>query len=150
MMVKTTLGWPTVLLLHERADKTSHVDWMIAPDPGGGEPLVTFRVASRVDGLAGGARLVAHRIDDHRPEYLVYEGPLSGDRGTVRRLARGMVVSWDRGEDIWRIEIDWPDPAGGLRRQSLRLSRQTPGGDAWVIEVAVLSRNLRERPRGGG
>ncbi len=136
MMVRTTPGCPTVLLFHELADKTSHVDWMISPDPGGGEPLVTFRVAGRIDDLGGGARLIAHRIDDHRPEYLAYEGPLSRDRGTVRRLARGMVVSWDRGEDVWRMEIDWPDPAGGLRRQSVRVSREAPGGDAWVIEVA--------------
>ncbi len=137
MMVRTTPGWPTVLLFHELADKTSHVDWMIAPDPGGCEPLVTFRVAGRVDGLAGGARLTAHRIDDHRPEYLVYEGPVSRDRGTVRRLARGMVVSWDRGEDVWRMEIDWPDPAGGLRRQSLLLTREALGGSTWAIEVPV-------------
>ncbi len=137
MMVRTTPGWPTVLLFHELADKTSHVDWMIAPDPGGCEPLVTFRVAGRVDGRAGGARLTAHRIDDHRPEYLVYEGPVSRDRGTVRRLARGMVVSWDRGEDVWRMEIDWPDPAGGLRRQSLLLTREVLGGSTWAIEVPV-------------
>ncbi len=143
-------GFLTVQLLHELPDGSRHVDWMIAQDRRGEQPLVTFRVAGRVDGLAGGARLTAHRIDDHRPEYLVYEGPLSGDRGTVRRLARGMVVSWDRGVDVWRRDIDWPDPVGGLRRQSLRLCRQTLGGDAWVIEVAVLSRNLRERPGGGG
>ncbi len=135
-MARTTPGWPTVLLFHELADKAGHVDWMIAPDPGGSEPLVTFRVASRVDGLAGGGRLLARRIEDHRPDYLVYEGPLSGDRGTVRRLARGTVVSWDRGRDVWLMEIEWPDPAGGLRRQILRLSRQASGGDAWAIEVA--------------
>ncbi len=134
-MARTTPGWPTVLLFHELGDKAGHVDWMIAPDPGGSEPLVTFRVASRVDGLAGGGRLLARRIDDHRPEYLVYEGPLAGDRGTVRRLARGTVVSWDRGRDVWLMEIEWPDPAGGLRRQILRLSRQASGGDAWTIEV---------------
>ena len=99
--------------------------------------LTRFKSDLVVDAPArtGGARLTAHRIDDHRPEYLVYEGPLSGDRGSVRRLARGMVVSWDRGEDVWRMEIDWPDPAGGLRRQSLRLSREALGGDAWAIEI---------------
>ena len=64
------------------------MDWVIAPDDmddmDGRDMLVTFRVAGRIDGLACGARLIAHRIDDHRPEYLAYEGPLSRDRGTIR------------------------------------------------------------------
>jgi len=47
------------------------------------------------------------------------------------------VVSWDRGEDVWRMEIDWPDPAGGLRRQSLLLTREDLGGSTWAIEVPV-------------
>jgi hypothetical protein len=29
------------------------------------------------------------KIDSHRREYLEYEGPLSGDRGSVRRIAAG-------------------------------------------------------------
>src|SRR5262245_43439326 len=83
---------PTVQLLHELADGTSHVDWMIAQDPRGERPLVTFRVAARVDELAGGGVVAAQRLDDHRPAYLDYEGPVSGNRGKVRRLVRGQVL----------------------------------------------------------
>jgi hypothetical protein len=32
----------------------------------------------------------AERLDDHRIEYLQLEGPLGGDRGTVRRIDQGM------------------------------------------------------------
>ena len=82
--------------------------------------------------------ILARRIDDHRAEYLTYEGPISGDRGTVRRLTRGMVVSWERSGDRWQMEIEWPDPKGGLRRQNLRLSRRGAGSDAWLIEASAL------------
>lgn len=37
--------------------------------------------------------IVAEAIPDHRLMYLDYEGPVSGDRGTVTR--------WDAGELIW-------------------------------------------------
>ena len=73
-------------LLHTLADGTRHVDWMIAQDPRGERPLVTFRLEGRLDELGGGQCLRAERIADHRPRYLRYEGPISGDRGSVRRL----------------------------------------------------------------
>ena len=75
---------------------------MIAQDPRGRDPLVTFRVPQRVDELHAGQRLEAARIADHRPAYLTYEGPVSGDRGTVRRLARGTVVRLDEHLQIAR------------------------------------------------
>lgn len=40
-----------------------------------------------LDGPADGRG--AERIHDHRKHYLAYEGPVSGDRGAVRRLDRG-------------------------------------------------------------
>ena len=132
MTAATATGRPTVLLAHELPDGTSHVDWMIASEPTGREPLVTFRLENRIDEMAAGQRLLAQRIDDHRPAYLDYEGPVSGDRGTVRLLTRGTVISWQTTGDRWRMEIDWSDPNGGLRRQNLRLDRQE-ASEAWLI-----------------
>ncbi len=136
MTTATITAWQTVLLAHELPDETSHVDWMIASEPSGREPLVTFRVGCRVDEIAAGQRVLAHRIDDHRPAYLTYEGPISGGRGTVKRLARGTVVSWQRTGDRWRMEIEWCDP-NGLRCQDLRLTRREASaeapGEVWVI-----------------
>jgi len=136
MPTATTPRWPTVLLSHELPDATSHVDWMIASDPSGLESLVTFRLGSRIDEMDADQGLLARRIDDHRAEYLTYEGPVSGDGGTVRRLTRGTVVSWKRSGDRWHMEIEWPDPKGGLRRQKLRLSRRGAGSDQWLIEAS--------------
>jgi hypothetical protein len=110
-----------VLLLHELPDGSSHYDWMIerptptptptphppprahpdptpAPKPG----LLTFRTLHRPDLTPGQpappARAPAdmfhvEHLPDHRPEYLDYEGPVAGNRGRVRRLARGVVTA---------------------------------------------------------
>ncbi len=40
-----------------------------------------------------GSVLAARLLADHRREYLDYEGPVSGDRGTVAR--------WDEGQFEW-------------------------------------------------
>jgi len=46
----------------------------------------------------------------HRSVYLEYEGPVSGDRGTVKRVLSG-VFEWERDEDE-RVEARWP--GGGI------------------------------------
>ncbi|MEI7658501.1 MAG: hypothetical protein WCK33_10585 [Phycisphaerae bacterium] len=74
----------TVLLRHVLADGSWHFDWMI--DPGPERPLITFRTAAFVPDASG---FEAERIGDHRRVYLTYEGPLSGRRGEVSRVAEG-------------------------------------------------------------
>src|SRR5262245_48918907 len=96
-----------VLLLHELPDGSSHYDWMIqkpsVPVVGavrgtGAEPgpeercLITFRVTERID-LPQVQGFLAERLADHRYAYLDYEGPISGNRGSVRRMAEGFVQS---------------------------------------------------------
>ena len=76
----TTLRY--VILHHEGIDEP-HFDLMFEVDPSG--PLVTFR--SPVWPIVQGVQLT--RLADHRREYLDYEGPVSGNRGTVRRVATG-------------------------------------------------------------
>jgi len=43
------------------------------------------------------------KLDDHRPAYLEYEGPVSGDRGSVRRVTSGYHKLERRGDDHWRF-----------------------------------------------
>ena len=113
-----------VALLHVRRDHDDHVDWLLARDAAGAGPLWSFRAAAppttpRTDAL--GLRLIA----DHRPRYLAYEGPVSGDRGTVRRLAAGryrhiagtgdhgdaqLELAWD-GADRYFVTIGTKSPA---------------------------------------
>ena len=47
----------------------------------------------------------AERIADHRLLYLDYEGPVSGNRGTVTRWDAGVYVTRERTTDRWRIEL---------------------------------------------
>lgn len=76
-----------VLLRHDLPDGSSHFDWLLEPREG--LPLIAFRVAHRLD-LVTPAEFSAQRIPDHRREYLDYQGPVSGGRGTVSRVAQGL------------------------------------------------------------
>ena len=55
---------------------------------------------------AGGiAEVPAVRLADHRLAYLDYEGPLSGDRGTVHQQDGGTYQSLEYQEDLLRFSI---------------------------------------------
>ncbi len=60
-----------------------HWDFMLEQ----GESLRTWRLSAEPN---SGEEISAEPLSDHRLEYLVYEGPVSGDRGEV--------TQWDRGE----------------------------------------------------
>ena len=45
-----------------------------------------------------GIEMTAEALPDHRLLYLGYEGPITGDRGTV--------AAWDRGEYCWDRQSD--------------------------------------------
>ena len=77
-----------MLLLHTLPDGSAHYDWMIEPAPGA--TLLTFRLAALFDPAppAPITPFLAQPLPDHRAIYLHYEGPISGHRGTVRRLWR--------------------------------------------------------------
>ncbi|MHC4948639.1 MAG: hypothetical protein ACYTG1_10300 [Planctomycetota bacterium] len=123
---------PTVQLLHEQA-RGSHIDWLIGRDPEGRRPLVTFRAAGRIDELAAGERTALEPVADHRPVYLEYEGPISGDRGRVRRVAAGRVRRWEAGGGAWRLRVRWSGAGGAVREQDLEV-------DAGRSSVVCLAR----------
>ena len=77
-----------VLLLHQLSDGASHYDWLIEPDEPADALLIAFRIHDRID-LSVVPAFEAERMADHRRVYLTYEGPLSRNRGEVRRLAAG-------------------------------------------------------------
>ncbi len=77
-----------VLLRHDLPDGSSHYDWMIQRAGGPDRPLATFRVRDRID-HSKPPEFPAERLADHRAAYLQYEGPVSGDRGQVLRVADG-------------------------------------------------------------
>lgn len=81
-----------VLLEHDTTPSTSatrrkDVHWDLLVEAPGEERLPTWRLAQNP--LRTSRDVPAERIQDHRRHYLDYEGPVSGDRGSVRRLDRG-------------------------------------------------------------
>ena len=78
-----------VILLHEMpptADRSTHWDFMLED----GGSLKTWALASP---LQADEEIQSEQLADHRCEYLQYEGPVSGDRGSVTR--------WDEGVFEW-------------------------------------------------
>ncbi len=79
---------------------------------------------------APGVERLARSLPDHRLLYLDYEGPISGDRGTVRRVDGGgyETKEWDDG----RIRVR-------LRGRQLvgeaLLIRRPPAGPDWKISL---------------
>ena len=68
-----------------------HIDFMIES----GEKLRTWRLLAVP---APGQTIAAEAIGDHRTDYLDYEGPVSGGRGSVKR--------WDAGTFAMNAESD--------------------------------------------
>jgi len=95
-----------VLLLHQQPDGSSHFDWLIARPGCPGDSLLSYRVGTRPDD-PGCSALTAEPIPDHRPFYLTYEGPITGGRGTVSRLARGTLAGAQLARDRVVLEIRW-------------------------------------------
>jgi len=128
---------PTVLLRHDLPDGSEHIDWMVAQDALGTLPLLTFRLGKRLDQALQGESLPACRIAEHRPTYLEYQGPISGGRGSVMRLARGTVTNWQRNEktdpERWSMEIRWPSAV-----QQLEVVRQKL--DQWMVFCVTISK----------
>jgi hypothetical protein len=77
--------------------------------------------------VADGDAVVADRLPDHRLAYLEYEGPVSGERGAVRRLDRGECRVLIDSDNRFEAEI-----AGEKLRGTVTLERV---GDGWQLTL---------------
>ena len=83
-----------VLLQHNTTENQYHWDFLFEEPEG----CMTFSVAqesaeeARKTGVLG---CTAKRLADHRRKYLDYEGPVSGNRGTVQRIDDGTCETID-------------------------------------------------------
>jgi len=109
-----------VILEHDYP--TRHWDLMLESGP----VLRTWRLSTPPE---AGRSIEAEASFDHRPVYLDYEGPVSGDRGVVKR--------WDTGTFSW--ESDTPDRVAVQltgRRIAGRVVLLRDGG-AWSLTVTI-------------
>lgn len=111
-----------VILEHDHP--TLHWDLMLEA----GEVLRTWRLAAPP---RPGGEVAAEASFDHRKTYLDYEGPVSGNRGTV--------TAWDRGTYEQFSEVPAPDrivvELEGARLHGTATLRQDEAG-AWWLELA--------------
>ena len=95
-----------VILRHEcppSYTRPSHWDLMLrwGPTPG----TATLRTWAIVQSPDRPEATDAERLGDHRLEYLEFEGPLSGDRGTVSRWDTGSYSIVESGDDALIVEV---------------------------------------------
>jgi hypothetical protein len=104
-----------VLLLHDHP----HVHWdlMLQADA----VLWTWRLAAIPNREE---RVAATRIGDHRLHYLDYEGPVSGNRGHVRREDHGHYTLLERSEEGLRLRVQGERLVGTLELLHVQ-------GDQW-------------------
>lgn len=111
------------VILHHQLAGSEHWDLMLER----GDALLTWQLAAEPNS-SGSLPIGAQRIGDHRKAYLDYEGPVSGNRGTVRRVDAGTVTF----EKLTGEECAFSLEAGRLQGR-FRLVR---GSDGWAFSVA--------------
>jgi hypothetical protein len=129
-----------VLLRHEMppsGEIPSHWDLMFQQ----GDSLLTWRLEALPAGLAPAEPspvnagrshvsppIVAVRLAEHRLEYLDYEGPVSGDRGEVRRVDGGEYTSLVATPTQLHVQLE-----GAVLRCCVLLEHVA--GDQWRLHV---------------
>ena len=113
-----------VLLQHDHPEL--HWDFMLES----GDVLLTWRL----DQIPGElAEIEAQALPDHRKAYLDYEGPVSGDRGSVVRIDRGSfeLLKSSVGGLTVRLNGDRVCGEARLRQLSSRVSNVWSDMDMW-------------------
>lgn len=114
-----------VILLHVLPDGSRH--WDLCLDQG--QTLATWQLLDDPSGLAsGGKTLPARRIADHRPMYLEYEGPVSGNRGHVTRIDQGSYLLLACEPNRWLIRL-----AGSILIGTYEIQAADDSTPDWVL-----------------
>ena len=88
-------------ILHEHSGHgPTHWDLMIQSH----QALATWQFAEDPAAQPAGVQPCV-RLADHREAYLDYEGPVSGSRGAVRAVDRGMARVLDDSPQRWEVEL---------------------------------------------
>lgn len=103
--------------------RESHYDLMLQEDG----KLITWAIPELP---RAGLKTTATNLPDHRLAYLDYEGPVSGDRGRVRRVDSGDYVSHQRSDELATFELR------GISR-SLICELRHQSGQEWTAEFRL-------------
>jgi hypothetical protein len=72
--------------------------------------------------------VAATQLGDHRRDYLELEGPLSGDRGTVMRIAVGTYRSERESPDDWQVVL-----TGDVLAARVQFTRARADDRRWTV-----------------
>jgi DNA polymerase Ligase (LigD) len=116
---------PRFVLLEHRWDGV-HWDFMLEH----GEVLRTWAIDAPV---VADADLPARALPDHRRIYLEFEGDVSGNRGTVRRVAEGSYTAevWEEGRV--RIRLHGSQLVGEVEMR--QVVPAADGEASWVFRM---------------
>ncbi len=104
-----------------------HWDFMLEHEHG--ESLRTWAID---EPIVAGVELSARALPDHRIAYLDYEGPISGDRGSVARVDEGLYVP-----------IEWTDDRVRARLSGRQLVGEVVLWREWPALDAAPPRNWK-------
>lgn len=112
-------------VLHHEGVAEPHFDLMLESAVGG--PLATWRLpewpVTRPTQI--------EKLPDHRALYLEYEGPLSGDRGQVRRVEAGTYTTSPQWDDPYVFDLRLKRPRKLFCRRFRLLA---PPDHPWSLE----------------
>lgn len=114
-----------VILQHitpPHAERGTHYDLMLELDG----KLLTWAIP---EPPRAGLQTAVTKLPDHRLAYLDYEGPISGDRGEVRRVDAG---EYECCQDDTSASIELRSPNGDLH---VKLHHQS--GDEWMAHFSA-------------
>jgi hypothetical protein len=107
-------------VLHHTGIAETHFDLLIETSPD--EMLATWKLLAWPPANS----IEVTRQADHRRVYLDYEGPLSGNRGEVRRIAGGRCDVLEYSPTRLDVRLELPGAP-------LRLTLQHGSDDAWKL-----------------
>ena len=127
----------SVLLEHTLPDGSAHFDWLIErPQDPREHRMISFRCQHDPLELEHSARWIGVRLPDHRAHYIDYEGPISGDRGSVRRVWRAECMLHEESPDA--VEISLRTTLDQSDRASSNRNAPVPATDPWPIRRTVV------------
>lgn len=112
-----------VVLAHDEPNGGRHFDLMIAQGPA----LATWRCPVEPEKASVGP-LTLKKLPDHRLHYLTYEGPISGNRGMVRRRDEGTCAILRREEAEWLVEF-----SGRVLNGRFQLRSTSDADQSWLL-----------------
>ena len=80
--------------------------------------------------------LPARSLGDHRLAYLCYEGPISGQRGSVRRIAEGWFRTIKWSDEYVRVRLWGAQLVGEVELSRVRGGIECPSGStSWTFRL---------------